>query len=216
MYSMKQFCEKVGLHRTTVLRLEELGIIKPLRTPGGVRRFTDEHVRQVFAYYGSRKPEASKKKTVIYARVSTNHQKEFLKNQIEACKQFCAAKGWHVDEVITDTASSFNFGRKGLQRLLDLVTSSSVERVVVFDADRLSRIAFNFFDDLFKRFGAQVIVVDQALNSPEKLDEVTQELISFIHYITSKIYGRRRYRDRIKSFAETEPVEMEHETRSSH
>ena len=211
MYSMKEFCKKVGLHRTTILKLEKMGIIEPLRTPGGERRFTDEHVRQVYAYYGNKNIAKKEKRVVIYARVSTQHQKDFLKNQIETCKQFALTRGMTVTDVITDVASSFNFNRKGLKQLLDLVFSYEVSHVIIFDIDRLSRIAYNLFESIFKRYGTEIIVVDRTLDTPDKIDEITQELVSFIHYTTSKIYGKRRYKSKLQELVETQPVEMNHD-----
>jgi predicted site-specific integrase-resolvase len=109
---MTEFCEKVGLHRSTVINLEKKGIIKPLRTPGGVRRFTDEHVKQVYEYYYRKNvSNMNNKRVVVYCRVSTKKQEDYLKNQIEACKNFAISNGLVVTDVITDIASSFNFSR---------------------------------------------------------------------------------------------------------
>jgi predicted site-specific integrase-resolvase len=187
---MKEFCKKVGLSRMTVLKLEKEGVITPLKTPSGHRRFTDEHVRQVFEYKIGKVPNT--KKTVIYCRVSTKKQEEFLNNQIEACKQFCYANGYTVDDIIVDVASSFNFARKGLSKLLDMVIKSEIGRVIIYDKDRLSRIAFDLFKNLFGKFGVEIIVLNSAITDSD-IDEITSELVSFIHYITSKIYGRRCY-----------------------
>jgi len=195
MYSMKDFCKKVGLHRTTVLKLEERGIITPLRTPGGQRRYTDEHVRKVYEYYHNKGRVISDdaKLNIIYCRISTRNQRDFLDNQIQACKNFAISKGLTISDVIVDVASSFNFKRPGLKKLLDLICDYKVANVIIYDEDRLSRIAFDLFKTLFERFNTQIIVVDKSISS-EKIDNITNELISFIHYITSKIYGKRSYR----------------------
>ena len=207
MYTMTEFCEKVGLHRSTVINLEKKGIIKPLRTPGGVRRFTDEHVKQVYEYYYRKNvSNMNNKRVVVYCRVSTKKQEDYLKNQIEACKNFAISNGLVVTDVITDIASSFNFSRKGLNKLIELICKYEVSHVIIYDEDRLSRIAFKLFETLFKQFNVELIVVDKVNNSKEKLDEITSELVSFIHYITSKIYGKRNYKKYLDKICNSKPI----------
>jgi len=205
MYTFSEFCEKVGLHRNTILNLEKQGIIKPLRTPGGFRRFTDEHVKQVFEYFYKSKKEVKKehKKTIVYCRVSTGKQKEYLKNQISMCKEFAAKNGITVDEVIFDISSSFNFKRKGLMKIIDMIISYQIDKIIIYDIDRLSRIAYSLFEELFRKFNVEIIIVDKSSEkSPDKIDEIKDELISFIHYITSKIYGRRSYKKKLEQISE--------------
>ncbi|MCQ6275903.1 recombinase family protein [Bacillus sp. V3B] len=51
-------------------------------------------------------------KTIIYARVSNQGQKDDLVNQVEFLKQFANARGIIVDEVLTDIGSGLNYKRK--------------------------------------------------------------------------------------------------------
>lgn len=52
-----------------------------------------------------------KRKTYIYARVSTPKQKPDLKNQIQLLKQFCFANGYTINGVFSDIASGISFER---------------------------------------------------------------------------------------------------------
>ena len=135
-------------------------------------------------------------KILIYVRVSTQKQKAYLDNQVEVCKQFLASKGLQIDDVITDIASSFNFRRKGLGRLLDLCFGGEVEKVCIYSKDRLSRVAYELFEQILKRLGVEVFVVDNSekLSTDEQIRDAVEEMVSFIHYITSKIYGSRGYK----------------------
>ncbi|HID66212.1 MAG TPA: IS607 family transposase [Aquificaceae bacterium] len=190
--SIGEFAKRLGVSPITVRRYIKKGLITPLKTPAGRYRFTEEHIRQFF----SLKEKETPKKVVIYARVSTQKQKAYLENQIELCKQYCASKGLQIDEIITDIASSFNFKRKGLKKLLDMVVDSQVDTVVIYSKDRLSRIAFELIEEIFSRLNVKIEVVDKSekLASREQRKDAVGELISFIHYITSEIYGSRSYK----------------------
>ena len=58
---IKEFCKRLGIHRTTVLKLEERGLLYPKRDWAGHRRFTDEDIKQAnkLLYQESGKREAS-------------------------------------------------------------------------------------------------------------------------------------------------------------
>jgi putative resolvase len=194
--TISEFAKKVGVTPLTVRRWIYKGIIKPLRTPTGRYRFTEEHIKQVLSV----KTNSNKNNNsiVIYARVSTNKQKKYLQNQIELCKQYAAAKGYTVSEIITDIDSSFNFKRKGLNKLLSKVFNSEIDKVIVYSKDRLSRIAFELFENIFSRFGVEIETIDNSenLSSDYQIKDAVEELVSFIHYITSKIYGSRNYKSK--------------------
>jgi len=197
--NISEFAERVGLSKSAIYKLVYSGYLKPLKTPGGHFRFTEEHVRQALRNEddaGQQFPKSA----IIYARVSTSKQKQFLDNQIQACKQFAINNGFQVNDVIADIASSFNFKRKGLDKLLKLLNNPSFTHIIVYSKDRLSRIAFELFEKLAQMHGKEIIVIDkhEPVSRPEQKDDLMEELINFIHYITSKIYGSRSYRKRIE------------------
>ena len=191
MMRMKEFCQKVGLHPNTVRKLIKEGQLKPLKF-NKEYRFTEDHVRQIIGNVNRNK------KNVVYARVSTAKQKEHLSNQIDTCVNYLSSKGLETHEVITDIASSFNFKRKGLNKLLDEIFNGNVSIICIYSKDRLSRIAFDLFKNLFGRFGVEILVVNQSECPTTNIEirDAVEELVSFIHYITSKIYGSRSYKTR--------------------
>ena len=46
---IKEFCKRLGIHRTTALKLEERGLLHPQRDWAGHRRFTDDDLQQAAA-----------------------------------------------------------------------------------------------------------------------------------------------------------------------
>ena len=53
-----------------------------------------------------------RRKTYIYARVSTSKQKSDLNNQIELLKQFCFTNGYTISGIYSDIASGISFEKR--------------------------------------------------------------------------------------------------------
>jgi putative resolvase len=99
--------------------------IKSTRTAGGHRRYD-------IADLISNKSDTQL--TVGYARVSSHDQKADLTRQIIVLETYCAKHGWGF-EVIQDLGSGINYKKKGLIRLIKLITSYQVERLVLTHKD---------------------------------------------------------------------------------
>ena len=54
-----------------------------------------------------------KPRVVLYARVSTKKQEEYLKNQLRRLKEYANSQGWQY-EVISEIASGVNENKRGL------------------------------------------------------------------------------------------------------
>ena len=54
-----------------------------------------------------------------YARVSTNGQKDDLKNQIEFLLNFTSSKGIIVDEIIEDIGTELNYNHRKWNKLIE-------------------------------------------------------------------------------------------------
>ena len=81
-------------------------------------------------------------RAIVYARVSTDAQERdgtSLDTQERACLQFAREQGWHIVEVIRDTASGFTLDRPGVDSLRRQLRVGQVDAVVAYAVDRLSR-----------------------------------------------------------------------------
>jgi hypothetical protein len=55
-----QECKEIyGLSRATLINYEKKGLIKPLRTPGGIRRYKVEDIEKLFGMSENKQEEAS-------------------------------------------------------------------------------------------------------------------------------------------------------------
>lgn len=133
------------------------------------------------------------RKTYIYARVSTSKQKKDLENQVRLLTNFCFQNGYVINGVFQDVASGISFKkREQFFKLLDEVLAGKVKRVVITYKDRISRVGFELFTYLFKKFGCEIIVISEI--GSEKLDseEIFEEIISLLHCYSMKFYSSRK------------------------
>lgn len=171
--------------RQTLTKYVKEGIIKTEKLPNGRYEYDAE---SVYAFLN----KDIKRKTYIYARVSTLKQKDDLKNQVELLKQFCFMNGYVISGVYTDVASGISFEKRNdFFKLLDEVIDNKVERVVITYKDRLSRVGFDLFFHLFQKYHCEIVVMSEA--GSEKLDsqEIFEEMISLLHCYSMKLCKRK-------------------------
>lgn len=82
-------------------------------------------------------------RVAIYIRVSTQEQAEeghSIPMQTDRLKKYCEAKGWIVANVYTDPGySGSNINRPALTKMISDIGSGSIDMVLVYKLDRLSR-----------------------------------------------------------------------------
>ena len=142
------------------------------------------------------------RKTYLYARVSTVKQKKDLENQIQLLKNYCFQNGLQINGIYADIASGISFEkRKDFFIMLDDIIAGKVKKVVITYKDRLSRVGFELFSYLFKKYGCEIIVISEV--GSEKLDseEIFEEIVSLLHCYSMKLYSKRKGQ-KIKSVLE--------------
>ena len=189
IYKPKEFSKKVKRSVHTLQRWDREGKLIAYRTNTNRRYYTHEQFLGVMGL----KPDAGQQKTVIYARVSSHNRKSDLSNQIEFLKQYANANGIIVSEILTDVGSGLNYNRKNFNKIL---YSDDITTVIISYKDRFVRFGYDWFFNYLKYKGVNVIVVNNVSTSPEK--ELVDDLISIITVFSSRIYGLRKYKSKIK------------------
>ncbi|MHB1567544.1 MAG: IS607 family transposase [Acidiferrobacter sp.] len=133
-----------------------------------------------------------KRKTVLYARVSTSKQKNDLQNQIDQMKQWCFMNGYTINAIYSDIASGISFEkRKGFFEMLDEIMNSKVEKVVITYKDRLSRVGFELFSYLFRKYRTEIVVISEIGSTKLDSEEVFEEIVSMLHCYSMKMYSKK-------------------------
>ncbi|ADI74159.1 Resolvase domain protein [Methanohalobium evestigatum Z-7303] len=172
--------------RPTLYRCVENGYIKRTLLPNGQYEYDDE---SVYAFLN----KDVKRKTVIYARVSTSKQKKDLENQVQMLKTWAFNSGYQVNHIYSDVSSGISFEkRKDFFKMLDEITNYKVENVIISYKDRLSRVGFELFYHLFSKYGTNIIVVSDIGSKKLDDEEVFSEITSLLHCYSVNLYSKTR------------------------
>lgn len=118
-----------------------------------------------------------------------------MKNQVDFLRQYANAKGIIIDEIFEDIGSGLNYNRKKWNKLLEDCMLGLVKTIIVSHKDRFIRFGYEWFERFLKSNGVKLIVVNNEQLSPQ--EEMIQDLISIIHVFSCRIYGLRKYKNKI-------------------
>lgn len=180
-----QAASLLGVTVKTLHRWEADGKIKSTRTVGGHRRY------DIADLIGNK---TSSELTVAYARVSSHDQKDDLTRQVLVLESYCAKNGWFF-EIIQDLGSGMNYKKKGLIRLIKLITSYQVERLVLTHKDRLLRFGSDLIFTLCESFGTEVIIINRSDDSTFE-EDLAADVLEIITVFSARLYGSRSHKNK--------------------
>lgn len=182
----------LGYTTFTLQRLDREGKLKPVgRTATNRRIYTKE---QLDRFLGRNR--CQKRKIVCYCRVSSNNQKNDLQNQRKALEQFTCSSGIAVDEYIEEIGGGLNFKRKRFLELMDSIGKGEVEKLIIAHKDRLVRFGFDWFNHYCEINDCELIIMNNETLSPQ--EEMVNDLMTIIHCFSSRLYGLKSYKQKIK------------------
>lgn len=185
----KQAARALGVHVKTLARWETEGKIKAVKTPAGQRRYDLEAYLK--ANPSTTTNDTTRTTTVLYARVSTNNQRNDLTRQAAALTE-----RYPGCEVVTEVGSGLNFRRRKLLAILERVIRGDIQMLVVAHRDRLARFGFELIEWLCAQFGCTVVVLYQQKHSPQT--ELVQDMLSVVHCFSARLYGLRKYERKLR------------------
>lgn len=141
--------------------------------------------------------EKSRKKdfVCIYARVSSNKQKQDMERQIERIIQFANSQGVSIDKIYKEVASGMNDKRKQLCLML----KNKPSKIYIEHKDRLTRFGFNYLEILLNQMGCQIIIMNK---DKECENDLMKDLISIITSFCARLYGLRKGNKKAKILKE--------------
>jgi predicted site-specific integrase-resolvase len=183
--SISEAAKLKGVSISTLRRWETEGILIPERTANGHRRYDLNQLLGI-------KKDLSF--TIGYARVSSHDQKEDLTRQVQVLELFSAQNGWQI-EIISDLGSGLNYSKKGLKRLITLITNNQVERLVLTHKDRLLRFGSELVFSLCEIFGTEVVIINRTEDSTFE-EDLANDVLEIITVFSARLYGSRSHKNR--------------------
>jgi len=129
---------------------------------------------------------------VLYARVSSNQQKDDLERQADRLYQYAIANGYKVYKTIKETGSGLNDNR---QKLNNIIKDKNYNKIIVEHKDRLTRFGYNYIEMIFDEQNRKIEIINQN----EEKDDLMHDLISIITSFCARIYGQRRCKRKTES-----------------
>lgn len=191
-YRVSDFAERIGKSPSTIRRWDREGHIQPIRSAGGHRYYTEEHVRKALGI----QIKEEDRRVVVYCRVSSRNQQDDLKSQIEAMRTFCLGAGIAVDDWLSEIGGGLNFKRKIFLQLIKDIEQGKIKHILVAHKDRLSRFGFELIKWFATQHDCKLTVVNQEQLSPQ--EEMVEDLMSIIHTFSCRLYGLRSYKKKIE------------------
>ena len=185
-YSIGQFAKAIGKTTKTLRNWDKNGKLKPVRVEDtGYRYYSQEQLNH---FLGLKLEKQINKKIIGYCRVSSHKQKDDLERQIENVKTYMYAKGYQF-EIITDIGSGINYDKKGLNQIIDMVTNSEVEKIVVLYKDRLIRFGYELIENLCNKFGTIIEIIDNTEKTEQQ--ELVEDLVQIVTVFSCRLQGKR-------------------------
>lgn len=182
----KEVLELLQITRPTLTKYVKEGLIKTTTLPNGRYDYDSESVYKLFN-------KGVETLAYIYIFLSTPKQKNDLENQINLLKQFCFSNGYKISKIYSDIASGISFEkRKDFFLMLDDIISGKVERIIITYKDRLSRVGFELFYHLFKKYNCEIVIMSEIGSSKLDSEEIFEEIVSLLHCYSMKMYSKRK------------------------
>ncbi|GAB1545434.1 hypothetical protein NUACC21_81100 [Scytonema sp. NUACC21] len=196
MWKVSEFGDLVGISPSTLRRWEEEGKLIPERTLGNQRIYNESHLAIAKSLKSGKYPT----RVVIYCRVSSNNQKDDLLSQVKVMESFCLAQGVCVTQTMQEIGGGLNFKRPKFLQIIQWAIAGELKSLYVAHKDRLCRFGFDLVEQIVLWGGGNIIVANAETLSPH--EELTQDLLAIVHCFSSRLYGLRKYKSKVKKIVE--------------
>ena len=180
----------LGVSPSTLRLWEKTKKFMPIfRTKGGHRRYMLE---QIMSLRGEVLPERKQTLHLAYARVSSSDQKDDLERQKQSLADFCQKEDLNY-EIISDLGSGLNYKKRGLKKLIKLILSGTVKRIILTHKDRLLRFGSEIIFHLCAFFQTEIIMIHEEEVHSDEI-QLAKDVLEIITVFSSRLYGQRAHR----------------------
>lgn len=189
LLTTKEAANILGVSTSTLRRWErENRLIPDERTEGNQRRYLLSSIRPDF------RRDGGKRKTIAYARVSSQDQKKDLQKQKQALELFCASNGWNF-ELMSDLGSGMNYYKKGLKKLIKEIIDGDIERLVLTHKDRLLRFGAELVFSICEAKDVEVIIINKGEDTTFE-EDLAKDVLEIITVFSVRLYGSRSHKNK--------------------
>ena len=82
-----------------------------------------------------------------------------------------------------------NYSKPGLLKLIDKINKKEVDLIIVLYKDRLLRFGFELIENLCKKYGTEIEIIDNTEKTEEQ--ELVEDLVQMITVFSCKLQGKR-------------------------
>ena len=198
LYKTGEVAKILGVTPQTVINYDKAGKLPIKRTSTNRRVIYKEDLFAYLDSIGLLEQENTDKVDVIYARVSSQDQKQHGDLDRQALFLIENVKDLQNPVVLKEVGSGLNDKRTQLNSLIQMVMEDKVSRVYVTYKDRLTRFGFNYLQTIFKHKGVDIITVKDVDTEKSVHDELVEDMTSLIASFSGKLYGLRSGKNKQK------------------
>ena len=185
-YSIGEFAKLISRTPQTLRNWDKNNTLKPHHVAESGYRYYSQG--QLNHFLGIKGEEPLDRKVIGYCRVSSNKQKYDLERQVKSMEAYLLSQGKPF-EIITDIGSGINYKKKGLLKLIELMTQNRVDKVVVLYKDRLLRYGFELVEYLASLYNCKIEIIDTTQRAEDQ--ELVEDMIQIITVFSCKLQGKR-------------------------
>lgn len=191
-YKTGELAKMIGKQTRTVQSYCIRGDINSIIIPSGKRIISRDEVIK-YLRKSNLLYEDDNKIDLVYARVSTNKQKNRgdLDRQIEYITKEIITKNPKDLKIFSEVGSGLNDDRKELKKVLNMVMNGEVDRIFILYKDRLTRFGFNYLEQVCNKHNTKIIIISNEIQEESIQEELAEDIISIIHSFSGKLYGMR-------------------------
>ncbi|MEE8564749.1 MAG: IS607 family transposase [Candidatus Thermoplasmatota archaeon] len=181
----------LGVSISTLRRWDKSGCLESsYRTFGNHRRYNVNIVMKII-----NKKSSNIRKVIGYSRVSSHDQKKDLVTQSARIELYLSNK-YDDYEIIEDLGSGLNYKKRGLKKLIKLICNREISALVLTHKDRLLRFGSEIIFELCKRFGTDVVILDDKKET--FTESLCNDVITLMTVFSARLYGSRSHKNKRK------------------
>lgn len=184
LISIGQAAKILGVSISTLRRWELSGKLIPERTVSGHRRYDLSRLQPETLHSAF-----NDRRTIAYARVSSNDQRADLERQKQVLELYCAQQGWTY-EIVSDLGSGMNYHKKGLKCLLNSIINGEIGRLVLTHKDRLLRFGAELVFSICEAKQVEVVILNRGEDTTFE-EDLAQDVLEIITVFSARLYGSR-------------------------